>query len=86
MLKAIKEVYEQFHQLRAEVTEYKKSVNNAFLILSKELLDFTEKDVAERRERQRRQDIKDVVIGCFLLLTVVVCCSIISVQVYLLYR
>ena len=83
---AVKEMADQFNALRDELINHKQTVNRALNLLSKELLDFTTHDVVERKQRQRRQDYKDVAIGCFLLLTVLAACSIISVQVYLLYR
>ena len=73
-------------QLRVEIAEYRKTVNTALGLLSKELLDFIDRDVVERKARQKRQDIKDIAIGCIGILTLVIGCSIISLLILLYYR
>jgi hypothetical protein len=78
-------------RLSSEIVEYKKTVNNAIGLLSKELFEFQSKretdrlhDEQERKSRQKRADIKDAVIVLFLLLTILSACSIIVLLVYLL--
>ena len=82
-------------QVQGEITEYRKTVNNAIGLLSRELLDFIgryekeqkefiEKELSERKARQKRQDIKDALIVLFLFLTLVIGCSIIAALVYFL--
>jgi len=85
VLQAVKDVFDQFNALRQEVTEYRRTVNNAIGLLSKEILDFTTHDIAERKKRQKRQDYKDLALGCFLLLTILSACSIIAALGYVVW-
>ena len=71
-------------QVQSEITEYRKTVNNAIGLLAKEFFDFTTNDLKERKARQKRQDIKDAVIILFVLLTLLIGCSIIALLVYFL--
>jgi hypothetical protein len=65
-------------QVRGEITEYKKTVNNALSLLGQEALNFQdatrkrlEQDRTERLSRQKRADIKDAAVlgmtGCLVL-------------------
>lgn len=82
-------------QVQGEITEYRKTVNNAIGLLSRELLDFIgryekeqkefiEKEQSERKARQKRQDIKDVILILLVLLTLLIGCSIIGLLIYFL--
>ena len=78
-------------RLSAEIVEYKKTVNTAIGLLSQELFEFQSRretdrlhDEQERKTRQRRTDIKDVIIALIGILTLVIGCSIIVLLVYLL--
>lgn len=86
---ALKEIYERLKAHEAEVsariTEYRKTVNTAMNLLSKELFDFQETDRKERRERQKRQDVKDAAIGCLLAALLLTGCAILGlIAMYLL--
>lgn len=83
---ALKDIYERLKahetEVKGSIVEYRKTVNAAISLLSKELFDFQETDRKEREKRQKRQDIKDMAIGllgCALLLTG---CAILAVVVY----
>lgn len=75
----------------SELVEYRKTVNTAITLLSQEQFEVQAKyetnrlaDEQERRSRQKRADIKDAVIVLFLLLTLLIGCSMISTVIYLL--
>lgn len=85
---ALKEIYERLkaheEEVNARIVEYRKTVNTAITLLSKELFDFQETDRRERVERQKRQDIKDAAIGCLLLAFLLTSCAILTLGAYLL--
>lgn len=73
-------------QLRTEIAEYRKTVNTALGLLSKELLEFIDRDVAERRARQRRQDYKDLALGSIGCLVVAFGCILIGLLVWRIWQ
>lgn len=72
-------------QIESEIREYKRTVNTAITMLSEELIRFQNTERTERRERQRKTDIKDWAIlgfsGCLLLVLVGV--AVLLLMVYL---
>lgn len=86
----VKETSEQWRateeQIKAEIVEYKKTVNNAVSLLAKEILEFQTTNTAERKRRQKRTDIKDGIIGAIGCLVVLSAIGVIIVLVWLVYR
>lgn len=86
----VKETADQWRatqeQIQAEIVEHKKTINNAVSLLAKEFFDFQTKDIAERKLRQKRADIKDVCIAAIGCLAVLSACGVMAVLLYLLYQ
>lgn len=87
---ALTQIYEKFklheNEVKGSIIEYRKTVNAAISLLSKELFDFQENDRREREKRQKRQDVKDAIagaIGCCLILTG---CGMIAILLWFVTR
>lgn len=82
LVKVVQELHERFNELRVEVGEYKKTVNTAIMLLSREMLEFQDQDRVARVKRQRRQDIKDIVVGVIGCFVILIGCGMISILLY----
>jgi uncharacterized BrkB/YihY/UPF0761 family membrane protein len=90
---ALKDIYERLKAHEGEVGVKLGAVTKAVTMLSQELFAFQkqrnelyETDRLDRAKRQKWQDIKDAVVGCFVGLVLLTGCGILAVLVYLLIQ
>lgn len=81
VLDAISAMHQRIDEHANAIVEYRKSVNNAINLISEDL----RADKKERYKRQKRNDYRDIAIGCFFLLTLSASCSILSLMLYILW-
>lgn len=88
--KHLGEVYERMRsfeeRIESIVSEYRKTVNSAISLLSKEFIEFQQTQQEERTRRQKRNDIKDMVIagiGCLVFVSI---CVVIGVLIAFVIR
>lgn len=86
----IKDHSAQLDDIREKTATDRKALYSAVTQLSNELFGFgkrleafIEKNEAAREKRQQWQDYKDIAIGCLMLLTLAIGCSMIALLAYL---
>ncbi len=88
----IKDQSQQLENIRNEAVTHRQTVNAAVNFLSNELAGFGKQlesfitmNATAREKRQQWQDYKDLAIGCLMVLTLLLGCSIISLLLYVIY-
>ena len=88
----IKDQSQQLENIKNEAITHRQAVNAAVNFLSNELAGFgkqletfIERNEIAREKRQQWQDRKDAAIGCLMVLTLVVGCSMIALLLYIAY-
>lgn len=86
----LKQVYARIQafeeKIESIIIEYRKTVNSAISLLSKEFIEFQQTQQEERTKRQKRNDIKDIIIAAIGCLVFISTCVVISVLIAFVYR